>query len=377
MSRAPKVLFVAGDPSGDQHAAAVARAIKSRCPQAEIAAVGGPALKSAADVFLHDLVGESVMGFIEPLAKIPRFWRLLRGVVAPAAAQADVVVPTDFFGFNRHVARAAKSAGNKVVYLISPQVWASRPGRIETLKKCVDRMLVIFPFEEEIYRSRGIPVTFVGHPYLDSLPLVPDEPPRNAEPVVGLLPGSRPAVVRRHLPLFLKAAHLLAAEKAAGRFILFAAPNLPNSFYDGLIGAPARRPYLLEVVRDDNNQRRQSLDLALTCSGSATLENALLGIPMVVVYKTSWLTYQLAKRLVQVDRIAMVNILAGRDLVPELIQDRATPENLAAEARSLLLDATRRRTLRKDLLSLRSKLGGPGFAEKAAEEILRAAGSRE
>jgi len=375
VSGTPKILFVAGDPSGDQHAAAVARAIKARFPRAEISAVGGPALKSAADHFLHDLVGESVMGFVEPLAKLPRFWRLLRGVVAPAAARADVVVPTDFFGFNRHVARAAKVAGKKVVYLISPQVWASRPGRIEVLKKCVDRMLVIFPFEEEIYRSRGIPVTFVGHPYLDSLPAAPDEPAANDEPVVGLLPGSRPSVVRRHLPLFLDSADLMATDKTARRFILFAAPNLPNDFYEDLIRARPRPSYLLEIVRDERNVRRQTLDLAVTCSGSATLENALLGIPMVVVYKTSWITYQLAKRLVQVDRIAMANILAGRDLVPELIQGRATPENLAAEARSLLKDGPRRRAVRTNLLSLRSKLGGPGFAVKAAEEILRAAGS--
>jgi lipid-A-disaccharide synthase len=369
VSRAPRILFVAGDPSGDQHAAAVARAIKARDPGVQIEAVGGAALRSVADVFLHDLVGESVMGFIEPLAKIPRFWRLYRTVVAPAAARADVVVPTDFYGFNRYVAAKAKSAGKKVLYLISPQVWASRPGRMETLKNCVDRMLVIFPFEEELYRSRGIPATFVGHPYLDSLPAVPEEPPRNAEPVVGLLPGSRPSVVRRHLPLFLKAAAILSAEKVAGRFLLFAAPNLSDDFYKGLVGPRALCP--LEIVRDGDYRLRQTLDLAITCSGSATLENALLGVPMVVVYKTSWLTYQLAKRLVQVDRIAMANILAGRDLVPELIQDQATPENMAAEARSLLQDASRLGSLREDLLFLRSKLGGPGFAQKAAEEILK------
>lgn len=366
----PRILFVAGDASGDQHAAAVAGELKARRPEIQITALGGPALRAVADRFLHDLVGESVMGFVEPLKKIPRFWRLQKEVIAPAAREADVVVPTDFFGFNQYTARAGKEAGKKVLYLVSPQVWASRAGRIETLKKYVDRMLVIFPFEEKLYKDRGVPVTFVGHPYLDRLPAVDPEAPFKIEPVIGLLPGSRKGIVRRLLPEMLKAADLLARKSIGRRFILFAAPNLSNAFYDALIGPKDRRPYLLEIVRDEDHEWRTGLDLALTCSGSATLENALLGIPMVVVYKTSWITYQIARRIVKVDRIGMVNLLAGRDLAPELIQDRATPENMAAAAEDLLKDPARRRTLRRELLALRDKMGGPGFARRAAEQIL-------
>jgi lipid-A-disaccharide synthase len=364
------VLFVAGDASGDRHAADVADALKAKNPDVRVLAVGGPALKAVADEFLADLVSHGVMGFWEPLAKIPRYWRLLNEVVKPAVARADAVVPTDFFGFNRHVARAGKAGGKKVLYLVSPQVWASRPGRVQTLKACVDKMLVIFPFEEKIYKDAGVPVRFIGHPFLDRLPPADPEAPFKIEPVIGLLPGSRAGVVRRHLPLMLQAADLLARKSIGRRFILFAAPNLSNAFYDALIGPDDRRPYLLEIVRDDEFQWRQGLDLALTCSGSSTLENALLGVPMVVVYQTSRLTYEIAKRVVNVDKIGMVNILAGRDLAPELIQDRATPEALAAAAEDLLRDPARRRALRRDLLSLRQKLGGPGASFRAAEEII-------
>jgi lipid-A-disaccharide synthase len=365
-----KVLFVAGDASGDQHAAAVARALKEKDPSVRVSALGGPALRVVADEFLHDLVGESVMGFIEPLKKIPRFWRLQKTVVADAVRAADVVVPTDFFGFNQYTAKAGKAAGKKVFYLVSPQVWASRPGRIQTLKACVDKMLVIFPFEEKLYRDHGVPVAFVGHPYLDRLPRVDADASLKVEPVIGLLPGSRRGIVRRLLPEMLKAADILARKSVGRRFVLFAAPNLSNAFYDALIGPEERRPYLLEIVRDEDHEWRTGLDFALTCSGSATLENALLGVPMAVVYKTSWLTYQIAKRIVSVGRIGMVNLLAGKDLAPELIQDGATPENMAAAAEEILGDAPRRKALRRELLSLRDKLGGPGFAGRVAGEIL-------
>jgi lipid-A-disaccharide synthase len=364
-----RVLFVAGDASGDAHGADVARALKARRSDVEILAVGGPALQGVADRFLMDLVSQGVVGFWEPLVHIPRYVRLLNRIIIPAIQESQVVVPTDFFGFNQYVARAAKGRGKKVFYLVSPQVWASRPGRIQTLKKQVDRMLVLFPFEEKIYQDNDVPVTFIGHPLLDRLPDVPEEVPLNVEPVIGLLPGSRASVVRRHLPLFLKAADLLSRRSIGKRFVLFAAPSLPNGFYDELLGIRAQRPYLLEIVRDEGFQWRAGLDLALTCSGSSTLENALLGVPMVVSYRMSSLTYQIARRLVNVERIGMVNILAGRDLAPEFIQDQATPENLAQAAESLLRDPLRRRTLRKDLLSLRNVLGGPGASSRAADVI--------
>jgi lipid-A-disaccharide synthase len=369
----PRVLFVAGDPSGDLHSAHVARHLKAQNPSLEIWALGGPSLQKTADRFLANLVDKSVVGFWEPFKKLPEFWHLLNRVLRPALQdhKPDVVVPVDFFGFNQFTARAAKAEGCRVAYFISPQVWASRPGRIQTLKKVVDRMLVIFPFEAALYKSQDVPATFVGHPLLDVLPETPEaEPPLKVEPVIGLLPGSRAGEVRRHLPLFLQCADILSRKRAGMRFILFAAPSLSNDFYDRLLGPNVRRPYLLEIVRDEAYEWRSGIDLALTCSGTATLENALMGIPMLAVYRMSWVTYSLAKTLIRVPYIAMPNILAEKALVPEFIQSRAAPENLAAAAWDLLQDPARRKSLRRELLGLRAKLGGPGAARRAAEEIL-------
>ncbi len=369
-----RVLFVAGDLSGDHNAAHVAAHLKSQDPGIEIFAVGGPALKKTADRFLLDLVDKSVMGFWEPIKRIPWFWKVLNNVIRPALKEyrPDIVVPVDFFGFNRFTAKAGRESGAQVYYLVSPQVWASRPGRIATLKKLVHRMLVIFPFEEELYRKNGVPATFIGHPLLDRLPAVPDESPLRVEPVVGLLPGSRAGEVKRHLPLFLRTADRLARDVPGIRFVLFAAQSLSNDFYDRLLGRDFRRPYLLEIVRDEDYAWRSGLDYAITSSGTATLENALLGVPMSVVYKMSPVTFQLAKRLVRVKHISMVNILAEKELVPEFIQDRATPENLSSACRDFLQDIARRKSIRAELLSLRGRLGGPGAGQRAAEEILKA-----
>lgn len=371
----PCVLFVAGDLSGDQHAAQIALHLKSQSPSLEIMALGGPSLQKTADRFLGNLVEQSVVGFWEPVKKLPWFWRLLHHVLRPALREyrPDVVVPVDFFGFNRFTAREARRAGSKVYYFISPQVWASRPGRIQILKRSVDKMLVIFPFEEPLYRQHGVPVTFVGHPLLDLLPDVADgDPPPRVEPVIGLLPGSRAEEVRRHLALFLKIADRLSAEIPGVRFVLFAAPSLSNDFYDRLLGRDVRRPYLLEIVRDEGYRWRTGLDVAITSSGTATLENALLGIPMLVVYKMSWITYFLARAMIRVEHISMPNILAEKPLVPELIQNRATAENLADACADIVRDVSGRRRLRHELLSLRTKLGGPGAARRAAGEILSA-----
>jgi lipid-A-disaccharide synthase len=259
----------------------------------------------------------------------------------------------------------AKSANVPAYYFISPQVWASRPGRITVLKQIVKRMLVIFPFEETLYRDAGVPCTFVGHPLLDLVPEPARRPATLQAPLkVGILPGSRASEVRRHLPVMLGGLRLLGRHFPDTRAAVFASGALPDELYRQASGRQD-----IELVRESDYARRARLDLALCSSGTATLENALLGIPMVVVYRLSWPTYTIARAIIRVPHIAMANLLAGRALVPELVQADATPENIAEAAVRLLEDPRRYAALRGELLSLRQALGKPGAARRAAEEI--------
>ena len=358
----PLILIVAGDPSGDLHGSHLARALKNG--GARVAAVGGPLLRRESDEFLEDLASHAISGFWEPVVKLPFLLGLgLRLKRFLEARRPAAVVCIDYYGFNRRVLGLAKEEGVPAYYFISPQVWASRAGRIATLKGLVRKMLVIFPFEADIYRKAGVPVSFVGHPLLDLI--TPPDRPGLLEPplTVGLLPGSRSSEVRRHLPVFLEAFRLLQRHFPQSRALLFASSHLPDSAYAGAAGTA-------ELVRDGGYSQRAGLDLVISSSGTATLENALLGLPMVVVYKMSWLTYAVARALIKVRYISMANLLAGRGLVPELIQQEATPQNVARAALGLLEDPRRYAQLRQDLLALRRVLGEPGAARRAADEIL-------
>lgn len=358
------ILIVAGDPSGDLHASGLIRALKRQAPAVRIAAVGGALCQAEADEFLEDLASRGVTGFWEPLLKIGFLFALARRMRSflrerrPAA-----LVCVDYYGFNRGMLSLAKSAGIPAFYFISPQVWASRPGRIRVLKGLVRKMLVLFPFEERLYREANVPVDCVGHPLLD---LIPEPGPRAHSPhtrIVGLLPGSRSSELERHLPTFYESFQLLQRTYPNLRGALFAAASQPDSAY-------GRLPNGVELVREHDYRRRASLDVAICSSGTATLENALLGVPMVVVYKLSWPTYLIARALVTVRHISMANLLAGRDLVPELIQGDATPKRAAAEAARFLDDADLWARTREELLAVRRSLGEPGCADRAARAIL-------
>jgi lipid-A-disaccharide synthase len=311
------------------------------------------------------LASRGVTGFWEPALKIGFLLKLAKRIKAflererPAA-----LVCVDYYGFNRRILPYARATGTPAFYFVSPQVWASRPGRVKVLKRLVDKMLVIFPFEEKLYRDAGVPAEFVGHPLLDLIPPPPER--REATNVVGLLPGSRSSELKRHLPLFYEAFRLLRLKNRflAGR--VFAAPSQPDSAY-GLL------PEGLTLVRESDYRERADLDLAICSSGTATLENALLGVPMVVVYKLSWPTYAIARALVKVKHIAMANLLAGKTVVPELIQREATPQRVFLEASMLLDDESRAAAARADLLAVRRSLGSPGAADRAAAAVLSAA----
>jgi len=357
------VLIVAGDPSGDLHGAALAQALKALDPDVALSVLGGTHLRQAADHFLYPLVGLGGFGFWEPVLKLPHLWRAWRAVRAVLRTDPpNVVIPIDYYGFNIHVARLAKRHCIPVVYYISPQVWASRPQRTRALAKVLSKMLVIFPFEVDLYRQAGVPVRFVGHPLLDLVP-APSQP--NGILSIGLLPGSRWSIVERHLPILIQTARELRKSFPDAQFTLFRPLDIAESRY---------LPWLekvswLRLTHDPVYEQRKKLSLAITVSGTAALENTLLGIPMIVMYKLSALTYAIAKRVIQVPYVAIPNILAGKPLVPELLQADAVPEKLAAAARSLLENPESGRRMRQELLSLRSQLGEGGSVQTAAQEI--------
>jgi len=357
-------LIISGDPSGDLHASNLIQALKRRDPSARVAAVGGPYSRAVADEFIEDLASRGVTGFWEPALKIGFLLKLARRLkVFLTERRPAALICVDYYGYNRRILPFAKAAGVPAFYFVSPQVWASRPGRVKVLKKLVRRMLVIFPFEEALYREAGVPVEFVGHPLLD---LIPENEPHRADPGaprIGLLPGSRTSEIRRHLRLFYDAFKVMKLERPGAKGFVFASANQQDSAY-------GRLPDGVEIVRENDYALRRRLDLAICSSGTATLENAVLGVPMVVVYKLSWPTYAIARAIVKVKHIAMANLLAGREVVPELIQRDATVGRIVLEAARFLDDPAHAARARAELARVRSKLGVPGGSGRAADSIL-------
>lgn len=356
---AKEIFIVAGDLSGDMHAARLTEALKRRAP-VQVRALGGPHLRASADNFLYDIVGKSAFGFWQPIKQYFSMKKVFTEILLKSwdEKKPDVVVVVDFYGFNIHVAKAAHERGIPVFYYVSPQVWASRPGRVRQLKRYVTKMLVILPFEEKLYRDAGVPVSFVGHPLIDTIPasaVVSD----SARPVIGLFPGSRGNIFSRHLPILLETARIVRAARDV-EFKLFCP-------------YPAEMPAEIEgirVVAGSDMHERSTLSLAVTTSGTVSLENALLGIPMIVFYRLSSFNYRLAKLLVTIPYITMANILAGKMIVPELLQSDAEPESIARTINDLMENPQKRASMRSELLLLREQLGAPGASERAAAEIL-------
>lgn len=355
-------LIVSGDPSGDLHASNLIRALKRQDPTVRVAAVGGPLCRAVADEFIEDLASRGMTGFWEPALKIGFLLKLAQKLKSfLVERRPTALICVDYYGFNRRILPYAKDAAIPAFYFVSPQVWASRPRRIKVLKRFVQKMLVIFPFEEKLYRDAGVPADFVGHPLLD---LIPEPKALNeGTNTIGLLPGSRSSELKRHLPVFLEAFRLLRLKNHFLVAQLFAAASQPDSAYGPL-------PDGVTLVREQDYSERGRLDLAICSSGTATLENALLGIPMVVVYKLSWPTYAIARALVKVKHIAMANLLAGKTVVPELIQRDATAARVFLEASALLDDPQKSAAVRAELLKIRRSLGVPGAADRAALAIL-------
>ena len=366
-----------GEPSGDVYAGALARELRALDPSIALTGFGSQHLRDAGASLVADFKGLSVTGLLEVARLLPRTYAVYRKLVADAEAnRPDVFVAIDFPDFNFRLAHQMRRLGVPVVYYISPQLWAWRPGRLKTMKRIADRVLVIFPFEEKIYKDAGIPVEWVGHPLFDVT-----GPPESrhdflighgldpSRPVVALLPGSRSNELRAILPGLVDAASLVRKQVPAVQFVLARAPHLSQSLFD-----PLRSSDLgVVTIEGATDAVLASADLALVASGTVTVQAAMHACPMVVVYRLSPLTYRLGRPFVQVDTFAMANLVAGRTIVPELIQDDFTPSAVAARAVALLTDRDAADRMRADLRSVKSSLGSPGASRRAATAILAVA----
>jgi lipid-A-disaccharide synthase len=363
-----------GEPSGDLYAGALAREILALEPSSTITGLGSARLRDAGAALVADFEGLSVTGLLEVARLLPRTYAVYRRLLAEAeATRPDVFVAIDFPDFNFRLAHGMRKLGVPVVYYISPQLWAWRPGRLKTMRRIADRVLVIFPFEEPIYQRAGIPVEWVGHPLLDVM-----QPPQSREaflarlrinpanPVVALLPGSRRNEVRAILTGLIDAARLIRETLPAVQFVLARAPHLPDDLFTTLhaSGLP------VTIVNGVTDDVLATADVALLASGTVTVQAALHECPMIVVYRLSPLTYRLGRPFVHVDTFAMANLVAGRTIVPELIQDDFTPDRVAAEALALLQDRDRSARMREELRSVKQKLGAPGASRRAARAVL-------
>jgi len=371
-----KIFVVAGELSGDIHAAALVRRLKMHRPDIEIIAFGGSHLREAGADVLEDPTHLSVIGIAEAIQHLPAFFRLFRRACQVLDHhRPHLVVLVDYPGFNLRLAKEVKRRGIHLVYYIGPQVWAWNPHRIRTIRRLVDRMIVILPFEKALYERHGVPVTFVGHPLLDwvqpkrsRLEILDELGLSDGLPIVGLLPGSRQTEVKRILPTLLAACQRLEeALPSTCRFLLLKAPHLPWTLYRDILSRFALHPKILERWDYDG---LQACDIVLVASGTATLECALVKRPMVIVYKTSWITYGLARWLLRIPAIGLVNIVAGQKIVPELIQHRATPKTIAKEALALWSSFAKRQAMQQAFEKVREALGEPNAVDRAALAVL-------
>jgi lipid-A-disaccharide synthase len=373
----PRLLLSCGEASGDLYAGALIRELRALDPSIRIAGLGGPQFAAAGGELVDDYRELSVTGLTEWIPKLPRLLAARRKLVEAARAEKpDALVLIDFSGFNFRLAPAIKALGVPVIYYISPQIWASRPKRIDTIRRIADRMLVIFPFESAIYEKAGVPVEFVGHPLIDlAKPSATREQFLSARglmpsaPTIAILPGSRPNEVSRILPDLAAAAALIRRDVPDAQFVVARAPHLDDALFEAVKQPAGEIPFTL--VEGDTDTVLASADVTLAASGTATVQAALHDTPMVVVYRMAPLSYQLARRVVRLESIAMVNLIAGAPLVPELIQDAFTPEAVAREAISMLTDRDRAAKIRTGLAAVRARLGGAGGSRRAAEAILR------
>lgn len=375
-----KIMISVGEASGDLHGASVAQALKTIQPDCKIFGMGGQAMKAAGVEIVYDIADLGVIGFVEILKNLPKLFRLRDNLAEVMERERpDVLVIIDYHGFNIRLAKIAKQKGIPVISYICPKVWAWGKGRAKEVAETVEKVAAIFPFEVDVYREAGANVTFVGHPLLDIVKTTMTKAEayehfqvNPAEPVILLLPGSRQQEIVNLLPVMLETAEKIAEQVPNCQFFLPIASTISQEMLQNIINR-----YRVRVVLTEKNtyDLMNIGDVAIAASGTVTLEAAILNLPTVVIYKVAALTYALGKIVVKIPYISLPNIVAGRKIVPELLQYAVTADNIASEILPILTEPTVRASIQEDLMEMRGKLGSEGAVERVAHEILAIAHS--
>lgn len=378
MEKSAKVLIVCGEPSGDHHAAALVRALREKKPGMEFFGAGGPRLKAEGVDLVYDLTSIAVVGFFEVLKNLATFKSVFRRLLQEAdRRRPDVAILLDYPGFNLALAKELHTRGIRVVYYISPQLWAWGKERIKAVRRDIDKMLVILPFEKDFYAREGVEAVFVGHPALDSV-----KPSLSRQEflsragldegkiTVALLPGSREKEVRALLPVMIESSRIINGYMPGKvQFVILRSPSVPESIFSECLRRSPSLP--VACVTDMTYDGIAAGDFCLVCSGTATLETGILGTPMVILYKVHPLTWLYARLLIRIPFIGLVNIVSGRKTMEEFVQSACTPWNIADSVLPVLKDPERLASCRQELAGIRASLGEPGASRRAAEEIIK------
>jgi lipid-A-disaccharide synthase len=359
---APLVMLSAGEASGDRHAAELFRELRVLAPGVRAIGMGGAAMREAGVDLVFDSSGIGVIGLAEIARHYGEIKQALKLMQRTAGERKpDLLICVDYKEFNFRLAKAAKACGIKVLFYVSPQVWAWRPGRVKSYGRIIDHMAVIFPFEVPFYEKHDIPVTYVGHPLAGKVKATLCREAAlekfglsGERPIVGLLPGSRANEIKRLFPVILDSAVRLARDFEGAQFVLFQAPSVADEALQAQLAASGLD---LRIIRGQDYDALQCCDAVITVSGTATLEVALTGVPMAIVYKLSPLSYWLGRLLVSIAWIGLPNILAGKAIVREFIQHEATAEHIAAEIGRILREPDYAAGIRRDLAEVREKIG--------------------
>jgi lipid-A-disaccharide synthase len=378
----PRIMLVAGEASGDMHGAKLVAAMREQAPNLAVCGIGGPALAAQGMEILYDSSRLAVVGIIEVISHLRFIREAMRALEKRLREQPPgLLILIDYPDFNLIIAKKAKRLGIPVFYYISPQVWAWRSGRVKTIKKLVDRLAVILPFEKEFYQKHGMKVEYVGHPLMDTVRAVRPRTeflsslgiaPKST--VIGILPGSRRREIAAMLPIFLGAAKIMQKQLGKVVFLLPLAPTLSEA--DLLANGLAEAGVEVRVIRENRYELMAACDAVMAASGTVSLELAILDVPMVVAYKVSPLTYFLGRRLIKVQYASLVNLVAGREVVPELLQNEADPEKIAAATVRLVANRAERALMLAGLAEVRERLGGEGASARAARLALSLAQGR-